>query len=58
MFEILEMSRRLQDLLSEKVSSSALREQAIAEGMRTLRQDGLQKAGRGVTTLEEVLRVS
>ena len=33
-----------------------LRDQAVAEGMLTLRMDGLKKIERGVTTLEEVIK--
>jgi type II secretory ATPase GspE/PulE/Tfp pilus assembly ATPase PilB-like protein len=40
------------------VPSDTLRQIAIAEGMETLRQDGLRKAREGKTTLEEVLRVT
>ncbi|MFQ5458276.1 MAG: GspE/PulE family protein [Myxococcota bacterium] len=57
-FEILEMTSRLQALLSEKASAAALREAAVSGGMATLRQDGLRKAAEGITTIEEVVRVS
>jgi type II secretory ATPase GspE/PulE/Tfp pilus assembly ATPase PilB-like protein len=38
-------------------SSEVIREAAIAEGMRTMRQDGIMKALAGVTSLEEIMRV-
>ena len=42
----------------EKVPSAELRNRAREMGMRTLREDGLRKAAAGVTTVEEVLRVT
>ena len=41
-----------------RASSAAIRDAATKEGMLTLRQDGLLKAAAGVTTVEEVLRVT
>jgi general secretion pathway protein E len=38
--------------------SSELRNEAIREGMVTMYEDGLRKAVRGITTFEEVLRVT
>jgi type IV pilus assembly protein PilB len=37
-------------------STEELRDQAVKEGMLTLRVDGLQKIKRGITTLEEVVK--
>jgi hypothetical protein len=42
----------------QRASSSVIKQEAIKHGMRTLRDDGWTKALKGVTTLEEVLRVS
>ena len=39
-------------------ASGIIRERARANGMRTLREDGLRKAGAGLTTLEEVVRMT
>jgi type II secretory ATPase GspE/PulE/Tfp pilus assembly ATPase PilB-like protein len=39
-------------------SSNQIREQALSEGMITMQTDGLIKALRGETTLEEILRVT
>jgi type IV pilus assembly protein PilB len=58
LFELLEMNGTLQDLVSQKTSAAVLRKAAVAQGMRTLRQDGLLKASRGLTSLEEVLKVT
>jgi type IV pilus assembly protein PilB len=55
--EVMPMSDDLRRLTVEHRSSEDMKKQAIAEGMRTLRQDGLQKAADGITSVEEVLRV-
>jgi type II secretory ATPase GspE/PulE/Tfp pilus assembly ATPase PilB-like protein len=44
-------------MILERTSADDLREQARSEGMRTLREDGLEKIRRGVTSVSEVLRV-
>lgn len=49
---------QLQHLIQGNASSMEIKEQAIKCGMKTLRQNSLTKAGQGVTTIEEVLRVS
>lgn len=54
--EMLLISDSIRNLISQKVSSVALESQAIAEGMITLKQDGLGKALAGITSLEEVIR--
>ncbi|MDD5194776.1 MAG: hypothetical protein PHQ96_03760 [Candidatus Omnitrophica bacterium] len=41
-----------------KATSQQIKQKAIAEGMRTLRRDGLCKVLRGLTTLSEVMRVA
>jgi len=41
-----------------KVATNRIRDQAIASGMRTLMQDGIRKVIKGVTTIEEVLRIT
>jgi len=41
----------------ERSASEAMRAQAVEQGMTTLRQDGLEKARLGMTSVEEVLRV-
>lgn len=58
LFEICLMSSRLQELIQRRGSGPELRELAIREGMVPLRKDGWQKVADGVTSLEEVLRVT
>ena len=57
-FELLQMSDALKSLIASKAPAHAIREAARQAGMRTLREDGMSKAAVGVTTLEEVLRVT
>jgi type IV pilus assembly protein PilB len=52
------LSPVLRQMVAENRPSSEIREQALREDMTTLRQSGIQKAREGLTTLEEVLRVS
>lgn len=54
--EIMVMSDELRRLTMVKAPASELRRVAVAEGMRTMAQDGLEKALAGLTTIEEVQR--
>ena len=58
LYEIMLMSEKIKDLLAESPDISQLRRQCIKEGMYTLRLSGAQKVASGLTTLEEVLRVT
>ena len=42
----------------QHATSGEIQDQAVREGMRTMYQDGLTKCLKGITTLEEVLRVT
>ena len=55
-FEVMEMSEPLRELVLNGASVTDLRKQAVAEGMSTLRMSGLNKVAERVTTLEEVVR--
>ncbi len=57
-YEIFVLDDLVRHMINDQVSSSELRGQARRLGMRTLREDGLRKAVAGVTTLEEVFRVT
>lgn len=57
-YEVLPMSSDIQKLIIAKYSADHIQEQAIKEGMVTMQTDGLIKALRGQTTLEEVMRVT
>ncbi|MCI8207922.1 type II secretion system protein E [Pseudomonas sp. S25] len=57
-YEIMLMSDGVQGLISADLDLTAMRRQAFKEGMRSLRLSGAQKVSAGLTTLEEVLRVT
>lgn len=57
-FEVLEVSDAMRELIQQRTSSTLLRAQALKEHMVTMLQDGFVKALSGRTTLEEVLRVT
>jgi type IV pilus assembly protein PilB len=57
-FEILPVSEKIQLLVINKAASFEIKQAAVAAGMKTLRDDGMQKILDGVTTIEEVLRVT
>lgn len=57
-YEVLTNSPDVKNLIMSRASSDQINRQAIIEGMRTMQIDGLIKALRGETTIEEVLRVS
>jgi len=56
--EILAMSESIKDLILKKARESEIKLAARKEGMRTLREDGIVKVLEGVTSLEEILRVT
>ncbi|HEU5300186.1 MAG TPA: type II secretion system ATPase GspE [bacterium] len=56
-FELMVMSDAIRDLILKGDSSTNIREVAISEGMKTLREDGILKVLEGITTVDELLRV-
>ncbi len=58
LYEVMDVSESIQQLITARATSSQIQKQAIAEGMITMRQDGYLKALQGITTLEEVNRVT
>ncbi len=56
-FEVLSVTETIKELIVNKSTSGKIAKQAKKEGMRTMVEDGLVKAARGVTSIEEVLRV-
>jgi type IV pilus assembly protein PilB len=56
LYEVMAMSTELRKLIMRGASGDELRDQGIAEGMLTLRMDGMKKVSRGTTTLEEVIK--
>jgi type IV pilus assembly protein PilB len=57
-FQFLAMSEALEELAAAKASREELERQAIAEGMKTLWDDGLAKVVAGLTSIEELARVT
>lgn len=57
-YEVCELTQRLHDAILARKEPSILREIAARDGMRSLRQYGWQKVAEGVTTIDEVLRVT
>lgn len=56
-FEVLLVSEEIERLAVDRASADVIGRQAIEEGMMTLKEDGLEKARLGITSLEEVMRV-
>jgi len=57
-YEILLVSEEIRQLIMKKADSTTIGRKAVEEGMRTLREDGARKVIAGITTLEEVVRVT
>ena len=57
-FELLPMTDEIKNLIASRAAVHVIREAASKSGMRTLRDDGAAKALAGVTTIEEVIRVT
>jgi type IV pilus assembly protein PilB len=57
-FELMMMSSKVRELTFQERPTTEIRRVAMGEGMKTLYADGMQKVCRGITTLEEVLRVA
>ena len=56
LYEVMTLSEEIKRLIIDRQSVSQIRDLAIAQGMVTLRQDGIAKIKAGVTTVEEVMR--
>jgi general secretion pathway protein E len=57
-FELLEIDEALRELIRERAQSQTLQSHALSHGMASMFHDGLAKTLAGVTTLEEVCRVT
>jgi type IV pilus assembly protein PilB len=58
LYEILLMTDSLADIISKEPSESRILKEAKAQGMITMKQDGIIKVLQGITTIEEVFRVA
>ena len=57
-YELLLVSEAIRPLIMNRANASSIAQRAMEAGMRTLRTDGWNKVRAGVTTIEEVLRVT
>jgi type II secretory ATPase GspE/PulE/Tfp pilus assembly ATPase PilB-like protein len=57
-FEVLEITKAIRDLITKRQDADVILQKAIQEGMTTMLDDGLEKVFQGLTTIEEVLRVT
>jgi type IV pilus assembly protein PilB len=57
-FEVLEISEKISEMISKRVSSDEIEEEAQKEGTIKMMEDGIIKAIQGVTSIEEILRVT
>ena len=56
-FEVLSITATIKELIVKQAASDQIRAQAQKEGMKLMVEDGFIKAGQGITSIEEVLRV-
>ncbi len=57
-YEFFIMVQPIKELIMQKASTDAIRKLAVELGMRTMREDGWDKVKTGITTLDEILRVT
>ncbi|MDP3787656.1 MAG: ATPase, T2SS/T4P/T4SS family [Candidatus Omnitrophota bacterium] len=56
--EILLLSAKIRELILSRAQEHIIKQEARKEGMRTLREEGMEQALKGITTLQEILRVT
>ena len=52
------MSEEIREMTIERSSADAIRKVAVEQGMRLLQQDGVEKVRMGVTSIQEIARVT
>jgi general secretion pathway protein E len=57
-FELLPVRDKIRELILARSDAGAIRASAVGDGMVLLREDGWEKVRRGMTTIEEVVRVT
>lgn len=57
-FELMRIDQEMRQCILRNIDSIAIRDLSLSKGMRTIKDDGLQKAAGGITSLEEVIRIS
>ncbi len=58
LYEVMDVNEDIQNLITNRATSAEIQRKAVEQGMITMRQDGYLKALTGITTLEEVNRVT
>ena len=58
LYEVMPVDEEIRNLVLKRAPADEIKRAAIAQGMRTLRQNGIIKVRKGITTVEEVLRVT
>ncbi|MBK5266548.1 MAG: type II secretion system protein GspE, partial [Acidimicrobiia bacterium] len=56
--ELMLVSEEIERMAVDQATTDSIKKMAVEQGMRPLRQDGLLKARRGETSIEEILRVT
>ena len=56
LYEVMAMTPEVRRMVLRGASTAELKDQAVEDGMLTLRMDGIMKVKRGITTLEEVVK--
>ena len=56
--EVMEVNEELRSVISKNPESNIIKQNALENGMKTLVKDGIQKALKGITTLEEVIQAT
>ena len=57
-FELMRLNESLQNLILKTSDANTIKNTAVKQGMVTLRQDGAKKVLQGITTIEEIFRVT
>ena len=58
LMEVMVISETIRSMILKRAEARQIHRQAVTEGMRPMYEDGLRKALAGLTTIEEVLRVT
>jgi type IV pilus assembly protein PilB len=58
LYEVMVLSEDIRRMAIERTSADVIRAKAVEQGMRLLREDGLEKVGLGITSIAEVARVT
>lgn len=57
-YEVMPVTKKIRELINKKSSADLIKAQAVRDGMITLKDDGINKALEGLTTIDEVMRVA